>query len=439
MNRIAIVGGGWSGLACAEHLAQAGLGNRIDLFESAPQFGGRARGLLWSSEGDQGTRLEAPIDAGQHLLIEAYIETLNLLRRVDPQHHTRWTSGWLGWRSHEVEGERVRHSISLMHLLPELLLALPHLRRVPSGHETVQGWFERGALSPQLCQSLLRPLAESALNTDWSEASACCLHRVFIDASQRGPLSLRALHPRRNLSLDAIDPLTQWLQAAGVSLLPRSRVCHLEPASHGAWRLEGTSGALGSHYQDVVLALPAQEARQLLGQEGHHGQEQALQSRAIGTLFLHLPLGRPVRSVTQIQCLQVGGRPALPVIGLARPPGPWGQVVSLVVSALSQDRDRHDLALEGAWAAARAWLHGEKPLRSKWIVDRQATWAATPQAIQAQATQEPYRQFGDGRWQCGDHLVSGYPATIESAVRSGRAAAQALLRSIGQTNDRVPH
>ncbi|MFM1859548.1 MAG: hypothetical protein RL133_1048 [Pseudomonadota bacterium] len=430
-HRIAIVGGGWSGLACAERLAQAGKGHLVDVYEAAPQFGGRARGLIWPAEADQIGLPQAPIDAGQHLLLAAYTETFALLKRVDPRHKERWTSGWLGWRSHH--GKQVE---SLSGLLPDLLLTLPLLRRAPAQGTTVQDWLLNGGMDPRVCSMLMRPLAEAALNTDWSEASALCFYRVLRDASQRGPFSLRALHPRHNLSIDGIDPLTQWLGNAGVSLYPRSRVQGLAWASDGTWMLTGPKPAQSMRYGEVVLALPPSESQRMLGRSA--GLEPA-EYRAIGTLYLHLPKGSPRFPSTEIQCFQSAHEASGLVIGLARPPGPWGQILSLVVSALPQDRDCQALARQWAWDAAQQWLGGVLPARSKWMVDRKATWAANPKAIQAQPPQAAYRAFGDGRWQCADHLVSGYPATIESAVRSGQALGSALLRTIERKDARAPH
>ena len=55
---VAIVGGGWAGLACALQLAQAGY--RPVVFESAPEAGGRARSAL----------IEGLYrDNGQHLML----------------------------------------------------------------------------------------------------------------------------------------------------------------------------------------------------------------------------------------------------------------------------------------------------------------------------------------------------------------------------------
>jgi cation diffusion facilitator CzcD-associated flavoprotein CzcO len=68
---VAVVGGGWAGLAAAVELAAHG--QAVILLEAARGLGGRARSVDWD-----GIR----IDNGQHLFIGAYRETLRLMRRV---------------------------------------------------------------------------------------------------------------------------------------------------------------------------------------------------------------------------------------------------------------------------------------------------------------------------------------------------------------------
>ena len=71
--RIAIVGGGWAGLAAAVWLARRGAS--ITLFEAGREPGGRAR-LVSSGDGE--------IDNGQHILLGAYTQTLGLMEAVSP-------------------------------------------------------------------------------------------------------------------------------------------------------------------------------------------------------------------------------------------------------------------------------------------------------------------------------------------------------------------
>ena len=71
-----VIGGGWSGLAAAIELSRHQ--RAVQLLESARQLGGRARRVPFDN---------ATLDNGQHLLIGAYRDTLQLLNTIglDPE------------------------------------------------------------------------------------------------------------------------------------------------------------------------------------------------------------------------------------------------------------------------------------------------------------------------------------------------------------------
>ncbi len=68
---VAIVGGGWAGMAAAVTLAAAG--RPVTVFEAGKVLGGRARRVEFE---------ERSVDNGQHILLGAYAQTLALLRTV---------------------------------------------------------------------------------------------------------------------------------------------------------------------------------------------------------------------------------------------------------------------------------------------------------------------------------------------------------------------
>ena len=70
--KLAVVGGGWAGLAAAVRSTQAG--HQVTLFEMSKQWGGRARGVQIQ---------DRALDNGQHILIGAYSQTLALMATVD--------------------------------------------------------------------------------------------------------------------------------------------------------------------------------------------------------------------------------------------------------------------------------------------------------------------------------------------------------------------
>jgi hypothetical protein len=120
----------------------------------------------------------------------------------------------------------------------------------------------------------------------------------------------------------------------------------------------------------------------------------------------------------------------LPFLGLVGSWADWlflrGDVVSLTVSAARA------LAGESSDAiGARLWRDTARalglppeprpPLRV--IKERRATFAQTPAAL---ARRPPAKTRWRNLLLAGDWTDTGYPATIESAVRSGRAAARLI-------------
>src|SRR4029079_6941127 len=75
VRRVAVIGAGYAGIAAAGALVEGGC--EVTLFEANRTAGGRARRVEY-----RGTVL----DNGQHLLLGAYRETLELMRKVGVAH-----------------------------------------------------------------------------------------------------------------------------------------------------------------------------------------------------------------------------------------------------------------------------------------------------------------------------------------------------------------
>ncbi|HRH06485.1 MAG TPA: FAD-dependent oxidoreductase, partial [Burkholderiaceae bacterium] len=75
-KKIAIIGGGWAGMAAAVYATQAG--HHATVFEATQALGGRAR--VVNGELPNGKTVQ--LDNGQHILIGAYSETLKLMQTV---------------------------------------------------------------------------------------------------------------------------------------------------------------------------------------------------------------------------------------------------------------------------------------------------------------------------------------------------------------------
>ena len=73
------MGAGWSGLAAAVSACEAG--HRVSVFEASRSLGGRARGLL-DNDLFAAVGKSVPMDNGQHILIGAYRQTLEIMHTV---------------------------------------------------------------------------------------------------------------------------------------------------------------------------------------------------------------------------------------------------------------------------------------------------------------------------------------------------------------------
>lgn len=419
-SRLAVVGGGWAGLAAA--IEGVRRGHAVTLFEMAPQLGGRARsveidGLL--------------LDNGQHILIGAYVETLALLRtlgvaatdafvrtplrisypdgtglKLNPGAPLRAFTGAVlrqrGWRLHERLALLVaagRWGASGFRCEPALTVAAL-TRRLPKAVRA----------------ELIDPLCVAALNTAASEASATVFLRVLKDALFSGPGSADLLLPRTSLSELLPDPAQLWLNAAGVELRLQRRLTSMTRRGD-TWILDGEP------FDDVVLATPPGEAARLthdFAPDWSHGAA-SLRYEPIVTVYLH---GDGVRLPEPMLALHSDEHaPAQFVFDRGQLGGPPG-LLAFVISGAQRWVDRGlDASTLATLAQARAALGTQLraplvPVRT--LAEKRATFRCTPNLSR------PAMVIAPRLHAAGDHVAGPYPATLEGAVRSGLQAVRAL-------------
>lgn len=431
---VCVIGAGWTGLAAAIQARAAG--NTVQLLDAARRPGGRAR----SQTIDLGF---GPIrlDNGQHLLMGAYREALTLIDLIcGPESPYRRHPLWLK----DTHGLSIRASRlpAPWHMAMALLGAtdlslkerfsatrmMTRLRltrwSVPDG-ETVEAMLNRYAQPESLSRRLWRPLCLSALNTPSQDACAQTLAHVLRDTLGGDASASDFIFPLDTLSDCFPDPAVRWLLERGASVNWSTLVSSISAARNG-WCVKASGFELQA--RSLIIALPSTQAARLMqsiadedhvaASRHHAALLEELVPSPITTVYAAWPGRLRVRLPDWIMLGNEG-------------PGEWlfsrgehlGHPVAAIVAS-GCDARNHELA----GALAREIAHGTAralglppPSYIQPIVEKRATFSCTP--TRPRIGQPPGGHL-PGLWLAGDYTEPWYPATLESAVRSGSRAAE---------------
>ncbi|WP_210493325.1 hydroxysqualene dehydroxylase [Microvirga antarctica] len=406
-----IVGAGVAGLSAA--LAASRSGDRVTLYEAAPQAGGRCR-TLFPPDGFHH-------DNGTHVLFTGNRAAIRLLDEVGARNQ---------WIAPEPAGLPLydgltgvtRHAglqpLSWRHRNrrpPGLTLAdIPRFARLFfSVVDRPVGQIFEGS---QARDTFIEPLTVAILNTPMAQASAKRLRRGLWRLALPG--AARLLVAQSGLTADLVEPALQCLSTRQVRFLPSHRLRAVETDGRRATRLRLSDSLVALGPEDrVILALQPQEIRRLLP-------------------WLTVPTQfEPILNVH----FRLEGLVTPRLIGLTGGLAQWMLVradhVSVTVSAAGTviDSDTDVLAAD-IWREISPVLialgidAGTGPMpASRLVKERRATISQCAGPL----PQPPVRPLTNltlaGDW------IGSLPATIESAVIAGERAVAALGRRLWRT------
>jgi squalene-associated FAD-dependent desaturase len=433
---VAIIGGGWAGMAAAVTLAQAG--TAVSVFESAKSLGGRARTVVLDG-------LE--VDNGQHILLGAYHETLALIAAVNPQAPLQRRSLELSMPPdfalrtpalpaplHLVAGLLGARGLSVTDRLRamRLLLALRLMRFQLRQDMPLSNFLDQHGQPDKLKHFLWHPLCLAALNTPPDQASAQVFLNVLRDSFSHARADSDLVLPGVNLSQLFPEPAASLVEARGGSVRTAARVTALH-RDNGGWSVEVDGTPL--RFAQVICAAPPPRAAELLeplpGMERVTESLRRLEYQSIHTVYLQYPAET---------------RLASPMLGLSKGLGQWvfdrGQLggpaglLAVVISAGgAHEALTHDeLAAQVATELASALGLSARLVRHQVIAEKRATFACTPNLARPAARTTLPGLYLAGDYVAGPRETDNYPATIEGAVRSGVQCARLILESHRQSH-----
>ncbi len=434
---IVIIGAGWAGLTAAVTLASRG--KKVVVYEAAKQVGGRARSVPFT---------DTLVDNGQHLMIGAYQECIKILKLVGqcPYAKFKRTPLFLAVQDetgHQTEIKAPRLPAPL-HLLYALVTAkgLSFKDRFAAirfglyikkhGYHfsqdiSVQQLFSQSRQTRNIIKQLWEPLCLSTLNTPIESASANVFMQVFKDAFTHHYYDADLLLPIIDLSETFPNAAVQYIRNKGGEIHLQSR---LEKINIEHNKIQSINIKTKEHEQitlkinTLVLAVAPQNINKLLTTIPQlkiiSDKIDAFSYQPIVTLYLQYPpettLPHAMQGLSGTISQWIFDRGSL-----CKQHGLFSVVISCEGSHMKMDED----TLIQAVQKEISMLFKQAPiLQNAFVIrEKRATFACTANINSIRPTN---LTAVEGLLLAGDYTDTGYPATLEGAVRSGLSASHLI-------------
>jgi squalene-associated FAD-dependent desaturase len=475
---VAIVGGGLAGLSAA--CALAGSGFQVTVFERRPYLGGRASSYEHPGTGEV-------VDNCQHVLFGSCTNLLAFYKTIGIENKIRWFDRMTfiepGGRQSILEPTflpaplhlttsflrfkflNLRDKISLARGLMSLMFRQPQ-----DDGTSFQGWLTRHHQTPNAIERFWKPILISALSEDMDHISIPYAAQV-VRESMKSPTAGRMGIPRVPLT-ELYNAARDYISAHGGTVLFRASVQSVTPSPQGV-RIKLQDSEEDFDY--AIPAVPFDSLAKLLPDSSKDSSSMSM-SKALReklTHFetapitgVHLWFDRPITDLPHAVLLdrtiqwmfhksqlleREGTAPAVPE-GSSKSLSARAEQNHSLANGSAQSRD---LLSRAAPSYVELVISSSKSLREKSrqeIIDlalaelkeffpaaRDANLIKSTVIKEVNATFSPvpgidrYRPASATQWPriflAGDWTATGWPATMEGAVRSGYIAAEHITQT----------
>ncbi|HXS93272.1 MAG TPA: hydroxysqualene dehydroxylase HpnE [Candidatus Limnocylindrales bacterium] len=422
MPKVLIAGGGLAGLSAAAALGGAGI--EVDLFESRPFLGGRA--TSYNVPAGSGEEPET-IDNCQHVLLRCCVNLLDFYQRLDVRDRVKFyrefyfiepggrtsvlARGRLPAPLHFTEAFLRMHCLSLKDKrgIARALLAIrrERTRRKDLDRISMLDWLLQKRQTPQAIDRFWRQVLVSAVNEDLDRMAARHGFQVFW-------LGFLARADSYEMGVPAV-PLGDLYAVEAWKRLGNVRIHFRSPVEQIGERGFTVAGSVvsGDRY---ICALPFErlESVGLTAPKFDHSPITGVHlwfDREITTL----PHATLLDRTMQWMFNKDSGRYLQLVVSASRD-----------LTALSR-QEIIDIAI-GDLRLYFPKVRDAKVVKAHVVKEQRATFSAAPETDHLRPTADTQNP---SLFLAGDWTRTGWPATMEGAVRSGYAAAEAVTHSLG--------
>jgi len=425
MKKTLIIGGGLAGLSAAVHLLENG--HQVDIYETTKQLGGRAKSFYYPAQNQL-------VDNGQHLLMGCYDYTIDFLKKIDALDNFNFQKQ-LQVHFADPDGKTYKLK-AFSRIYPfNLILAvtrynflsftdkirllrffakLPFINIKKLEKLSVYEWLHNNSQNHNIIKGMWHLLAISIMNVELDKAPAALFAKTLKQIFLRGNKSAALVIPAKSLTESLCDPAEKYIREKNGKIFKGKRITGIKIENNKSYTAYAGSEVL-KKYDNVIAAVPPNILRRFFSD---------LKIEKLNEIRYS-----PIISVN----IWLKKNPFKEKFyGLISSDIHWlfnhGNFICLVISSAEKliTKTSYELTKFCNSELEKYFPDylSEYATDVKIIKEKKATVSLDLKTEKARKKIE----FGlNGFYLCGDWANTGLPATIESAIKSGKIAAEKII------------
>jgi hydroxysqualene dehydroxylase len=427
MKKCVIIGGGIAGLASAVYLTKNGI--QVTLFELSPKLGGRAYSFIDPQTKDV-------IDNGQHILMGCYKDTINFLKLINAQdnffYQKKLEINFLKETKKLIKLKGIAPFYPLNLFLALLnfrairfkdkisalffIMKLPFVSHQKIANKSVKDWLIENKQSENAIKSLWEIICIGALNTNIKKASAFMFREILLKIFLNGKLASTIILPKYGLSESYVANAKEYILSNGGEIKISSPVGSFRDREGKIVEMKvGDESVVDFDF--VISAVPFYSLKKFFPLMF---KKEDIEFEYSSILNVHIWLkSNPLTE-------QFYGLIDSPIHWIFNKKSHLNLVISDADTLMDKTKEEiYNLCLPGL--KEFTGIEESNILHYKVLKEKRATFIPSVKNIYNRPTAKTKFQ---NLFLAGDWTDTGLPSTLESAVKSGRIAAEYVINSV---------